>query len=74
MLADNAIYLVAEKKEIKDIIMFNLIKGMKFRRIDISNLIATEWISDLIFLNFIQLAGNACDMTDEGVNRFSVSN
>ena len=49
MLADNAIYLVAEKKEIKDIIMFNLIKGMKFRGIDISNLIATEWISDLIF-------------------------
>ena len=74
MLADNAIYLVAEKKEIKDIIMFNLIKGMKFRRIDISSLIATEWISDLIFQNFIQLAGNACDMTDEGVNRFSVSN
>lgn len=28
MLADNAIYLVAEKKEIKDIILLDVLKGM----------------------------------------------
>lgn len=28
MLADNAIYMIAEKKEIKDIILFDYLKGL----------------------------------------------